>query len=85
MVEVDPGGRFLTVNDRFCAITGFSREDLIGQNHRQYFPVNDPPAKSQARTSAGTRPRCNRSARYQYGLRVGVINLARFRGPQASP
>src|SRR5574343_632098 len=30
----DPGGNILYANDRFCEISGFSRDELIGKNHR---------------------------------------------------
>ena len=28
--QIDPQGRFVRVNDRYCAITGYSRDELIG-------------------------------------------------------
>lgn len=30
----DPNGRIIHVNDRFCSISGYGRDELIGQDHR---------------------------------------------------
>ena len=35
IAQVDPDGRFLYVNDRFCEITGWSREQLVGVRTQQ--------------------------------------------------
>lgn len=34
--ESDPGGRIVGVNDAFLAVSGYTREELIGKNHRMF-------------------------------------------------
>ncbi len=34
LATTDPGGRITAVNERFCAISGYSRAELLGQDHR---------------------------------------------------
>jgi len=39
----DVSGRITHVNDHFCALSGYSREELIGQNHRMLKSDRHPP------------------------------------------
>lgn len=40
----DHAGTIIHVNDRFCAVSGFTRAELIGQNHRMLKSGQHPPA-----------------------------------------
>ncbi|MEB3290516.1 MAG: PAS domain S-box protein [Leptolyngbya sp.] len=43
MVITDAAGVITTVNDRFCEISGYSREELVGQTHRLIKADYHPP------------------------------------------
>jgi PAS domain S-box-containing protein len=49
--QLDLDGRFVRVNDRFCEITGFSREELIGMTPADLAPPEDR-AVDQAQVAA---------------------------------
>ncbi len=39
--EVDVEGRYLQVNDAYCQITGFAREELLGRPFQDFLPPED--------------------------------------------
>ncbi|MEJ6004321.1 response regulator [Paucibacter sp. AS339] len=63
----DRAGRIIEINDAFCRISGYSREELMGQNHRIVNSGAQPPAfwHKMWRTIAGAKPWqgevCNRA------------------------
>lgn len=40
--EADTTGTILNINDLFCAASGYSRDELIGQNHRRVNSQHHP-------------------------------------------
>jgi PAS domain S-box-containing protein len=55
MIYTSTDGRFLLVNDKFCSIVGYSREELIGRNLAEITPSEDVEAirANMARDLAG--------------------------------
>ena len=41
VIEFDPSGRIIDVNDNFLAVVGYSRDALIGQHHKVLMPLNE--------------------------------------------
>jgi PAS domain S-box-containing protein len=45
VMEFDSNGNFIYVNDRFCEITGFEKEELLGKSRVIYAPADADPAE----------------------------------------
>ena len=39
--EVDLSGKYLEVNEAFCRMFGYSKNDLLGQSYRSFFPADE--------------------------------------------
>jgi PAS domain S-box-containing protein len=66
ITEVDLSGRFLAVNDRFCEITGYSREELLSRRFQDITHRDDlrQDAELFARLQAGKIDRYKLEKRY---------------------
>ena len=58
IVEADPTGRFITVNDHMCEMTGYSREELLNLKMMDLTHPEDQPRSHElfARLAAGGEP-----------------------------
>jgi PAS domain S-box-containing protein len=58
IVEADPTGRFITVNDHMCAMTGYSREELLNLKMLDLTHPEDMPRSREllAKLAAGGEP-----------------------------
>ncbi len=58
IVEADPTGRFIIVNDRMCEMTGYSREELLSLQMTDLTHAEDLPRSREllARLAAGGEP-----------------------------
>ena len=78
VARVAAAGRFLEVNDRFCAITGYSREQLLARGYQDITHPDDVmPDEAQAEALlTGVRSAYSREKRYISGQGTEVwINL----------
>lgn len=66
VARVADDGRFLEVNDRFCAITGYDRSDLLTQRYQDITHPDDvdPDMAQAAALLAGRIPNYSREKRY---------------------
>ena len=54
IAEVDLAGRFITVNDTFCRLTGFAREELMGLRMQDLTHIDDQPLNADLLQAALT-------------------------------
>ncbi len=45
VMEFDSAGNFIYVNDRFCEVTGFSKEEILGKSRMMYAPADADPGE----------------------------------------
>lgn len=45
VMEFDSTGNFIYVNERFCEITGFDKEEILGKSRMMYAPADADPAE----------------------------------------
>lgn len=78
--ESDPGGRIVGVNDAFLAVSGYTREELIGKNHRMFnsgmyaksFYMELWETLSAGKIWKGTFRNINKARRY-YWVQVTIV------------
>ncbi|RPI28514.1 MAG: PAS domain S-box protein [Acidobacteria bacterium] len=56
-IALAAGRRLLEVNERFCELTGYSREDLIGQDLRRLYTTDDAYVSTEVELDSGIQHR----------------------------